>query len=577
MQNRNIVKSFTNIFLSLTNIQKKIETIEARIEFSEVLNEKVSSGENLNRIKKLLLDIRKNIKGKNKSPIILSVFNETVDRLNDIIHFQNISNKINYLENRIKFNKKIKIQNIKDYVDKYTINIEDSSNLSLLLKKYNIDKRCQRVIACANNKKNDTYKKVNIDFQINKSKNSTQSSKRNILTESITRLRGLTSISIEEFHNKVLYDDEFVQNFVDSSLHLLEDKLKFYNQKIIDVKDEYLKIKTKVNRLKNEGTENQTIRDVYPMYDSIHVFIIDLEELVKNIHKKRTSINLENIRNNLIQAINDKENGLNSIIGRTNIKNKIISQLYSFSKCYKTFLNTFNNIAIYGDSGSGKTRIAKVISFVYSMAGILATDKIKIVTRPDLVGQYVGQTAPRTRSLLFNTIEGILFIDEAYQLATQSSRDFGKESITEIVNFIDKYIGMNIIIVAGYSNLMKKFMNSNEGLPRRFPHIYILESYSDVELTNILLLTLKEKLSSTIILNNNLCNFIYSLISKILIESIDIFKNQAGDMLNLSSSILKTIYSLYDINWINDDYDNNTKIIIEGFNDFLFIKGYQIE
>lgn len=385
------------------------------------------------------------------------------------------------------------------------------------------------------------------------------------------------SITLEEFR-KEIDDDDFIKEYTQSVRDLMKAKVGLYLKRKAETELEYQSIDRKVKKLKAMGTDDRAIRDMYPGFDGLKVFIIDLEDLIALVRKRATEITEAQIREGLIDAIDDSDNGLNSIIGRDELKNQLASQIYSFSKGYKTFMGSFNNIAIYGAAGVGKTRLATVIAFALSKIGILARDTVKIVTRADLVGQYIGHTAPRTRSALIETLEGILFIDEAYQLTPEDpSRDFGSEAITEIVNFLDKYIGLNIVIVAGYEGIMtRRFMTFNEGLPRRFPYRYILSPYSDEELTDILITNLKKKLPEKNKLDSETGNFIFSLISKIRTEIPDAFKNQAGDMLNLSASLNKTISSSFQIQWRNGDLKNNTTIIYSGFEDFLETKGFSL-
>lgn len=236
-----------------------------------------------------------------------------------------------------------------------------------------------------------------------------------------------------------------------------------------------------------------------------------------------------------------------------------------------------NHRYVLGDfTVTHNTHIAKVLSYVYSKSGILATDNVKIVSRADLVGQYIGQTAPRTQSILLQTLEGVLFIDEAYQLSSGSTttnertNDYGSESITEIVNFTDKYIGMSVIMVAGYENPMLNFFKSNEGLPRRFPYRIILKDYTINELTDILLNFLEAK---DIYISKDIANFLFNLLTLLKEKISDIFMYQAGDMLNLGSSIEKSIHSSYKIKW-GDNIKDDILIIKEGVINFLQIKNY---
>jgi SpoVK/Ycf46/Vps4 family AAA+-type ATPase len=233
-------------------------------------------------------------------------------------------------------------------------------------------------------------------------------------------------------------------------------------------------------------------------------------------------------------------------------------------------------MAIMGPSGIGKTAISKVISFVFSKIGILAKGKIKIISpRGDLIAQYVGQTAYRTKAILMDSLESILFIDEVYELARSSSpSDYGPEAITEIVNFLDKYIGLNIVIVAGYEDKTKSgFFDSNEGLIRRFPHQYVLSPYSETELTCILLADLKQRLPPNIQIDSKTEDIIYSLVLKLKEDAakigIDVYSKQAGDMLNLSTSLNKAILGAYTIKWTNEYTDRNIHILMSGFEEFF--------
>ena len=196
------------------------------------------------------------------------------------------------------------------------------------------------------------------------------------------------------------------------------------------------------------------------------------------------------------------------------------------------------------------------------------------------MGQYIGHTAPRTRSILLETLEGVLFIDEAYQLTPGNpmdfTKDFGSEAITEIVNFLDKYVGMSTVILAGYENLMReKFFPSNEGLWRRFPIRVHLGNYSVCELVDILVHFIENK--SDITVDADLGNWLFSVVSYLSEEFTDkAFPNQAGDMLNLGSSIVASVNSSYAITWEPNDIQHNIPILTCGLNEYLQLKDLEI-
>jgi len=375
-------------------------------------------------------------------------------------------------------------------------------------------------------------------------------------------------ITLEEFEEE-LSNPKFIIKFMNSIDELLSYKIDFYLEKQTEVKKKFSSIQKKVRNILTLGMDRTVIRDMYPMYQFYAGFLYELEELRNIIIFIKNNLNPERVKENLLNAIYNIDKGLASLVGREDIKNKIISKLYAFSQNWKVFAGHFCNFALLGGSGVGKTSLGKVISFVFSKSGILATNKVHVVTRSDLIGQYVGQTAPRTRSLLLASLEGVLFIDEAYQLATSCKVDFGHECITEMVNFMDKYIGMSVIIVAGYEKTMKEdFFTSNEGLQRRFSHQIVLKPYSISELTDILVTFLERSL--TFELEETTYNYLFTLINSIDKKYPTAFDKQAGDMLNLVEILVTTIFSSYRKKWSNK---NNLVILKNSFRKFLSNKG----
>lgn len=386
------------------------------------------------------------------------------------------------------------------------------------------------------------------------------------------------TISFSQFKEQI-ENPKFIADFTQSVRELMRVKKDVYTRCLQETKKEYGALSIKIAKLKKMGMSDATVRDMYPGYDGMSAYVVDIENVIELVHNKMETITEADVYEGMIDAIYDPEDGICALIGRDNIKDQIASRLYSFSKGYRTFFGNFNNIAIYGATGTGKTRLAKTIAFAFSRVGILAKDMIKIVTRTELVGQYIGQTAPRTRSVLLQTLEGVLFIDEAYQLAIGSGdtgiKDYGNESITEIVNFLDKYIGLSVVIVAGYENLMKNhFMTQNEGLSRRFPYRFILTPYTPSELTDILIVYLKRKVRDGIHINDTTANLLYSIITKMISSTNDVFCNQAGDMLNLAGSINNAINSSFCVEWNDKNPEANIPILMAGFDDFMDSRGH---
>jgi len=148
-----------------------------------------------------------------------------------------------------------------------------------------------------------------------------------------------------------------------------------------------------------------------------------------------------------------------------------------------------------GNPGTGKTTVATMMGLLYKKMGILSKGHVHEVDRVDLVGEYIGQTAPKVKEAIEKARGGILFIDEAYALARSNddSKDFGREVIEILVKEMSNGLGDMAVIVAGYPGEMNHFLDSNPGLKSRFKIYYEFSDYLPQELQEIALYTCKLK------------------------------------------------------------------------------------
>lgn len=140
-----------------------------------------------------------------------------------------------------------------------------------------------------------------------------------------------------------------------------------------------------------------------------------------------------------------------------------------------------------GNPGTGKTTVAKMLGQIYKQLGLLSKGHVHDVDRADLVGEYIGQTAPKVKEAIKEARGGILFVDEAYSLARAGDdlKDFGREVIEIIIKEMSEGQGDLAVIVAGYPREMKTFMDSNPGMKSRFTQWFEFPDYSPTELADI--------------------------------------------------------------------------------------------
>jgi stage V sporulation protein K len=148
------------------------------------------------------------------------------------------------------------------------------------------------------------------------------------------------------------------------------------------------------------------------------------------------------------------------------------------------------NFAMLGKPGTGKTTVAQIMGRIFYDLGCLPTDKLVIARRDMLIGEFIGQTAPKTQKVLESALGGTLFIDEAYTLTPRPKGvwhvdPFNKEAIDTIVPFMETNKGKLAVIVAGYEEDIQEFLNSNPGLPGRFTNFIYFPDYTADECIEI--------------------------------------------------------------------------------------------
>ncbi|MFC3746491.1 AAA family ATPase [Paenibacillus sp. GCM10012306] len=207
---------------------------------------------------------------------------------------------------------------------------------------------------------------------------------------------------------------------------------------------------------------------------------------------------------NYLESIKEIFQELDGMIGLEKVK-EFIYEIHAFLQVEKIRkeMNLKVEPQVYhmvfkGNPGTGKTTVARIVAKLFQRMGVLSKGHLVEVERADLVGEYIGHTAQKTRDLVKKALGGILFIDEAYSLARGGDKDFGKEAIDCLVKIMEDKHDDLIIILAGYPDEMNMLLESNTGLPSRFP---VNINFRDYSIDELILIAIKMTQDRDYILN----------------------------------------------------------------------------
>ncbi len=261
---------------------------------------------------------------------------------------------------------------------------------------------------------------------------------------------------------------------------LVDPSINEFLRSIYEPNDGIDSISPHVKKIYNEMV------DIALAHDDVDTVKIKYDETIKASFGE-TVIDLNVIDDSKAER-EEIQKELDEIVGLDDVKNYLLSleNLLKINQIRKQKGLKTNEISKHmiftGNPGTGKTTIARLVSRMMKACGILQQGQLVEVTRADLVGKYVGHTAPLTMSVIQSALGGVLFIDEAYSLYRGKDDSFGLEAIDTLVKAMEDHRDDLIVILAGYTKEMKEFLEANSGLRSRFANIIEFADYTGEEL-----------------------------------------------------------------------------------------------
>jgi AAA+ superfamily predicted ATPase/V8-like Glu-specific endopeptidase len=336
-------------------------------------------------------------------------------------------------------------------------------------------------------------------------------------------------IEFPDYSPEELYD--ILQKMAkDAKLTLTEEfnsQARIALQQMWEEKDKEFGNAGDVQSFLDECKDNASVR-------SAEMNLPSLELMAKDIPAKFIGENLSSAERKQKQA--EAMESLNEMIGLENVK-KQIKKISSLRALSKRANKGPGNYIFAGHPGTGKTVVARKLGEILKAYGILKKGHTIEVSQEDLVAEYLGQSAIKTKKQCRKALDGVLFVDEAYELVNTEpndsrkfTSDFTKEAYTTIMKFMEDNASRICVVFAGYSKEMEIFKKANSGMGRRITRTINFEDYSDDELIQILELTAKKENDPPVELSKEFIDETRLIIPRMRSSAADDFGN-AGDII----------------------------------------------
>ena len=291
---------------------------------------------------------------------------------------------------------------------------------------------------------------------------------------------------------------ETIQDMLSRENNTLKNNFDF---EIVSIKptvqDIYQELLNKLEE-KEELTEEfkvkllEYVTETYPNTD------LDYSEYIEKLYTKIVFNKTENFTLDLIPGYNKKKTldeifeDLNSLVGLKKVKNMLhelvdLIELKNKAGNDLKISNTNMHMVFLGNPGTGKTTVARIVAQILYNLNYIKQNKLIEVSSKDLVAEYVGQTAPKTMDVIEKAMGGVLFIDEAYSLASGKGQgnSYNEEAIATLIQAMENSRDNLVVIFAGYTVEMQDFLNANSGIVSRIGYTVEFEDYTEDELVQI--------------------------------------------------------------------------------------------
>lgn len=288
----------------------------------------------------------------------------------------------------------------------------------------------------------------------------------------------------ESDESEYMSDDDFEE--IDVNITSIDDLLTLIDTYYKEPSPEEIDSDTELNSNDSlceieQSSEEQSSKSTVEQSMEDEEIINKKKRSFSVIDGKKYSVNFDTLYN--VKPVLKK---LNAMIGLESIKTKIVEMILYYIQHFENRNKDMLHTVIEGPPGVGKTEVGRILAELYANLGITKSKNFRVVKRTDLIGEHIGQTDVKTQAVIDDLDGGVLFIDEAYALGNEGKKDSFSKACIDIINHNLSENKSFVCIIAGYpGELDKCFFSQNEGLKRRFPFRYKIESYTSDELADI--------------------------------------------------------------------------------------------